>query len=95
MESGKNGARYFNSKKGHDNVVALVLRWAMPRALSCQYPGAVYHLLARGDGGKAGFEMDEDWKGLLFRLTPFTDAKTKPAARYLAFGVFMGMLLSR
>jgi hypothetical protein len=47
------------------------------------------------DRGKAAFETDEDRKGFLFRLTPFTDAKTKPAVRHLAFGVFMGMLLSR
>ena len=40
----------------------------MPRALRYQYPGAVYHLMARGDGGKAVFETDEDRKGFLFRL---------------------------
>jgi hypothetical protein len=36
----------------------------MPRALRYQYHGAVYHLMARGDGGKAVFETDEDRKGL-------------------------------
>jgi len=40
----------------------------MPRALRYQYHGAVYHLMARGDGGKAVFETDEDRKGFLFRL---------------------------
>ncbi|MEO7097753.1 MAG: transposase [Luteolibacter sp.] len=40
----------------------------MPRALRYQYPGAVYHLMARGDGGKAVFETDEDRKSFLFRL---------------------------
>ena len=40
----------------------------MPTALRYQYPGAVYHLMARGDGGKAVFETDEDRKGFLFRL---------------------------
>jgi putative transposase len=40
----------------------------MPRALRYEYPGAVYHLMARGDGGKTVFETDEDRKGFLFRL---------------------------
>jgi REP element-mobilizing transposase RayT len=40
----------------------------MPRALRYQYPGAVYHLMARGDGGKAVFETDEDRKSFLYRL---------------------------
>ena len=40
----------------------------MPRALRHQYPGAVYHVMARGDGGKAVFESDEDRKAFLSRL---------------------------
>ena len=40
----------------------------MPRALRHQYPGAVYHVMARGDGGKAVFEGDDDRKTFLFRL---------------------------
>ena len=40
----------------------------MPRALRYQYAGAVYHLMARGDGGKEIFEDDQDRKGFLFRL---------------------------
>ena len=40
----------------------------MPRALRHQYPGAVYHVMARGDGGKAVFEGDDDRKAFLFRL---------------------------
>lgn len=40
----------------------------MPRALRYQYPGAVYHLMARGDGGKAVFETDDDRRAFLFRL---------------------------
>jgi len=40
----------------------------MPRALRHQYPGAVYHVMARGDGGKAIFEGDDDRKAFLFRL---------------------------
>ncbi len=40
----------------------------MPRVIRYQYPGAVYHLMARGDGGKVVFENDEDRKGFLFRL---------------------------
>ena len=40
----------------------------MPRALRNQYAGAVYHLKARGDGGKEIFEDDQDRKGFLFRL---------------------------
>lgn len=33
-----------------------------------QYAGAVYHLMARGDGGQAVFVDDEDRKGFLYRL---------------------------
>ena len=40
----------------------------MPRVIRYQYQGAVYHLMARGDGGKVVFENDEDRKGFLFRL---------------------------
>jgi putative transposase len=40
----------------------------MPRALRHQYPGAVYHVMARGDGGKTIFEADDDRKAFLFRL---------------------------
>ena len=40
----------------------------MPRTLRHQYAGAVYHLMARGDGGKSIFETDDDGKAFLFRL---------------------------
>lgn len=30
----------------------------MPRALRHEYPGAVYHVMAQGDGGKAIFDDD-------------------------------------
>jgi putative transposase len=40
----------------------------IPKALRHQYPGAVYQVKARGDGGKAIFESDEDRKVFLFRL---------------------------
>ena len=40
----------------------------MPRALRHEYPGAVYHVMARGDGGKAIFEGDDYRKAFLFRL---------------------------
>jgi hypothetical protein len=30
----------------------------MARPLRFQYPGAVYHVMARGDGGKMVFETD-------------------------------------
>lgn len=40
----------------------------MPRALRHQYPGAVYHVMARGDGGKKIFETDDDSKEFLYRL---------------------------
>ena len=40
----------------------------MPRTLRHQYAGAVYHLMARGDGGKPIFETDDDGKAFLFRL---------------------------
>ncbi len=34
-----------------------------------QYAGGVYHVMARGDGGKTIFESDEDAKSFLFRLS--------------------------
>ncbi len=40
----------------------------MPRALRFQYPGATYHVMARGDGGDAVFETDDDRRSFLFRL---------------------------
>ena len=40
----------------------------MPRALRHQYAGAVYHVMARGGGGKTIFEADDDRKAFLFRL---------------------------
>jgi REP element-mobilizing transposase RayT len=40
----------------------------MARALRVEYPGAVYHVMARGDGGKRIFEADEDHLGFLARL---------------------------
>jgi len=40
----------------------------MARPIRFQYPGAVYHVMARGDGGKAIFETDDDRKSFMFRL---------------------------
>ena len=40
----------------------------MARPLRFQYPGAIYHVMARGDGGKNVFETDDDRKGFVFRL---------------------------
>lgn len=40
----------------------------MARPVRFQYPGAVYHVMARGDGGKAVFESDDDRKSFVFRL---------------------------
>lgn len=40
----------------------------MPRPTRFQYPGATYHIMARGDGGKVVFEDDDDRKSFLFRL---------------------------
>ena len=40
----------------------------MARALRIEYPGAVYHVMARGDGGKRIFETDEDHFAFLARL---------------------------
>jgi putative transposase len=31
----------------------------MPLVIRYQYPGAIYHLMARGDGGKVVLENDE------------------------------------
>jgi REP element-mobilizing transposase RayT len=40
----------------------------MARPLRFQYPGAIYHLMARGDGGKTVFETDDDRLVFLKRL---------------------------
>jgi putative transposase len=40
----------------------------MARPSRFQYPGAIYHVMARGDGGKDVFETDDDRKAFLFRL---------------------------
>lgn len=43
-----------------------VLRMARP--IRFQYPGAIYHVMARGDGGRTVFETDDDRKSFVFRL---------------------------
>ncbi len=40
----------------------------MARPLRFQYPGAVHHVMARGDGGDAVFETADDRKAFLSRL---------------------------
>ena len=37
----------------------------MPRQPRFEYPGAVYHVMARGDGGKMIFEGSEDHESFL------------------------------
>lgn len=40
----------------------------MARPLRFQYAGAIYHVMARGDGGRAVFMTDRDRKSFMFRL---------------------------
>ena len=40
----------------------------MARPTRFQYPGAIYHVMARGDGGKNVFETDDDRKSFIHRL---------------------------
>ena len=40
----------------------------MARPIRFQYPGAIYHVMARGDGGRSVFETDDDRKSFVFRL---------------------------
>jgi putative transposase len=40
----------------------------MARPLRFEYPGGMYHIMARGDGGKMVFETDVDRKAFLYRL---------------------------
>lgn len=40
----------------------------MARPIRFQYPGAIYHVMVRGDGGKAVFETDDDRKSFMFRM---------------------------
>lgn len=37
----------------------------MPRQPRIEYPGAVYHIMARGDGGRSIFDNDDDRKSFL------------------------------
>lgn len=46
----------------------------MARALRFQYPGAVYHVMARGDGGKTVFENKDDHEVFLHRLGEACDS---------------------
>jgi len=40
----------------------------MARPIRFQQPGAIYHVMARGDGGKVVFETDDDRKAFVSRL---------------------------
>jgi hypothetical protein len=40
----------------------------MARQPRFQYPGALYHVMARGNGGEAVFVSDDDRKAFLHRL---------------------------
>ena len=40
----------------------------MARPIRFQYPGAIYHVMARGDGGRTVFETEDDRKSFVFRL---------------------------
>lgn len=40
----------------------------MARSLRFQYPGAIYHVMALGDGGKTVFERKDDCEVFLHRL---------------------------
>ena len=40
-----------------------------PRPIRFQYSGAIYHVTARGDGGKTVFETDDVRKSLVYRLS--------------------------
>ena len=48
-------------------VTGYGIRKGMARPTRFQYPGAVYHVMARGDGGKVVFEKDDDRKAFVFR----------------------------
>ena len=37
----------------------------MARSLRIEYPGALYHVMARGDGGRRVFESEDDAQSLL------------------------------
>ena len=49
-------------------IEEMVMNLPMARQLRFEYPGAVYHVMARGDGGKRVFIDDKDARGFLFRL---------------------------
>jgi REP element-mobilizing transposase RayT len=46
----------------------MALLVVMARQPRFQYPGAIYHVMARGDGGKVVFETEDDRRVFVFRL---------------------------
>ena len=40
----------------------------MPRPLRVQFPGAIYHLMSRGDHSEPTFRDDTDWRRFLETL---------------------------
>lgn len=65
----------------------------MARPVRFQYPGAVYHVMARGDGGKTIYEDDFDRKGFLFRLSEVCESHGWRVHAWVLMGNHFHLLL--
>ena len=65
----------------------------MARPLRFQYSGAVYHVMARGDGGKMIFDDDQDRKGFLFRLSDVCESHGWSVHAWVLMGNHFHLLL--
>src|SRR5262249_33645708 len=61
------GRSWVGHNYSHTTPIPAIL-YAMPRKLRVQYPGAIYHLMNRGDRREAIFEDDEDHHRFLKNL---------------------------
>ncbi len=65
----------------------------MPRSPRVQYPGAVYHVMARGDGGKSIFDTDDDRQSLLHLINQIHESHGWIVHAYVIMGNHFHLLL--
>ncbi len=65
----------------------------MPRPPRIEYPGAVYHVMARGDGGMNIFDTDDDRNALLDLMMQLHDSHGWKTHAYVLMGNHFHILL--
>lgn len=65
----------------------------MPRPTRIEYPGAVYHVMARGDGGKNIFDTDDDRNALLNLMKQVHESHGWKTHAYVLMGNHFHILL--